>query len=432
MNTALERLQGGYYNSDPISEANPGGFGDGGHVVNFPAALDDLATVAGGIVLDAEAIGQAGAQAAAAAASAAAAAESEAGAAAAVAGAVQGPAASNDGFLAAFDGVGGNLLKNGPATTAFRAAGAIPLADVTGLAAALADKAPLASPALTGTPTAPTAAGGNSSTLLATTAFVAEAVNAIIGMSPADLDTLAEIAARIQSGESNYAALVSVIAGKLQKDQNLADLTNAATALANLGLSANARALVTAADYAAMRGLLGLGIGTEVQAYDADLAAIAALVSAADRLPYYTGAGAAALATFTSYGRTLLSAADSSVLKPIEFLSIALSDEATAITTGVAKVTMRMPYAFTLTAVRASLTAASSAGLPTVDINEGGASILSTKLSIDATEKTSTTAATPAVISDASLADDAEITFDIDVAGTGATGLKIVLIGYRT
>lgn len=114
-----------------------------------------------------------------------------------------------------------------------------------------------------------------------------------------------------------------------------------------------------------------------------------------------------------------------------EVIGVALSDEATAITTGTAKVTMRMPFAMTLTAVRASLTVASSSGLPTVDINEAGVSILSTKLTIDASELTSTTALNAAVISDVSLADDAEITFDIDVAGTGAKGLKVWLIGFR-
>ncbi|MBB2841261.1 UNVERIFIED_ORG: hypothetical protein GGE64_005043 [Rhizobium etli] len=113
-------------------------------------------------------------------------------------------------------------------------------------------------------------------------------------------------------------------------------------------------------------------------------------------------------------------------------LVVAASDETTDITTGTAKATFRMPDGVTLTAVRASLTTASSSGVVTVDINEGGASILSTKLTIDASEKTSTTAATPAVISDASLADDAEITIDIDTAGTGAKGLKVVLIGNRT
>jgi hypothetical protein len=88
-----------------------------------------------------------------------------------------------------------------------------------------------------------------------------------------------------------------------------------------------------------------------------------------------------------------------------------------------------MPAAMTVTAVRASLNVASSSGLVTIDINEGGVSILSTKLTIDANELTSTTAATPPVISDSALADDAEITIDIDGAGTGAKGLKIWLIG---
>lgn len=117
--------------------------------------------------------------------------------------------------------------------------------------------------------------------------------------------------------------------------------------------------------------------------------------------------------------------------KQPEVLMVALSDESTAITTGTAKVSMRMPFAMTLTAVRASVSTASSSGLPTVDIKENGTTILSTLLTIDATEKTSTTAATPAVISDASLADDSEITFDVTVAGTGAKGLKVMLIGVR-
>lgn len=113
-------------------------------------------------------------------------------------------------------------------------------------------------------------------------------------------------------------------------------------------------------------------------------------------------------------------------------IAIAVSDETTAITTGTAKVTFRMPHAMTLTEVRASLSASSSSGNPAVDVNEGGASIFSTTLTIDSGEKTSTTAATPAVISDASLADDAEITIDIDTAGTGAKGLKVYLIGTRS
>ena len=119
---------------------------------------------------------------------------------------------------------------------------------------------------------------------------------------------------------------------------------------------------------------------------------------------------------------------------PTESFDIACSDETTALTTGTAKVTFRMPYAFTLSAVRASVTTAPTDATLIVDINEGGTTILSTKLSIDATEKTSTTAASAAVISDTALADDAEITIDIDQIGStvAGAGLKVYLIGTRT
>lgn len=127
-----------------------------------------------------------------------------------------------------------------------------------------------------------------------------------------------------------------------------------------------------------------------------------------------------------------LTAPNMAALKPPEFFTVAVSDEVTAITTGTAKVTFRMPYGFTLTGVRASLSTASTSGLPQVAIKEGGASILSTNITIDANEKTSTTAVTPAVISDAFLADDAEITIDIVAAGTGAKGLKVTFLGSRT
>jgi hypothetical protein len=121
-------------------------------------------------------------------------------------------------------------------------------------------------------------------------------------------------------------------------------------------------------------------------------------------------------------------------IKATEHISIACSDETTALAAGANKVTFRMPYAFTLTAIRASLSTTQTSGsIFTVDVNEGGTTILSTKLTIDNTEKTTTTAVTAAVISDASLADDAEITVDIDQIGDGtAKGLKVYLIGTRT
>lgn len=133
----------------------------------------------------------------------------------------------------------------------------------------------------------------------------------------------------------------------------------------------------------------------------------------------------------TSTGLTITGAVRPSVRTGQAFvLTVAASDENTALTAGTAKVTFRVP-AVTLSEVRASLTTAQASGSTfTVDINEAGTSILSTKLTLDNTEKTSVTAATPAVISDVNLADDAEITIDIDTVGDGtATGLKVTLLG---
>lgn len=86
-----------------------------------------------------------------------------------------------------------------------------------------------------------------------------------------------------------------------------------------------------------------------------------------------------------------------------------------------------------VSSVRASLTTAQASGnIFTVDINEAGTSILSTKLTINNGEKTSTTAATPPVVSDTSLADDAEMTIDVDQIGSGdATGLKVIIKGTQ-
>lgn len=116
-----------------------------------------------------------------------------------------------------------------------------------------------------------------------------------------------------------------------------------------------------------------------------------------------------------------------------EVFIVALSDEETDLTTGTGKASFHMPFAMTLTGVKATVNTAPTGATITVDINEGGTTILSTKLTIDASEKTSSTAATAAVISDSALADDAELTFDIDQVGStvAGKGLKVTLYGYR-
>ena len=127
--------------------------------------------------------------------------------------------------------------------------------------------------------------------------------------------------------------------------------------------------------------------------------------------------------------------ADIATTAKTEAIIIAAGDETTAICAATGKTEFQMPYAFTLTEVRATVTTApTTSGLLTVDINEGGTTILSTKLTIDLTEKTSTTAATAAVISDTALADGGIITIDVDAISGGASeaGLKIYLIGYQS
>jgi hypothetical protein len=121
-----------------------------------------------------------------------------------------------------------------------------------------------------------------------------------------------------------------------------------------------------------------------------------------------------------------------------ESISIALGDESTvlaAASTTVPVVTFHMPYGFTLTNVKVGCTVAGTgAALLTVDVHEAGTTILSTKVTVDATEKTSGTAATAMVISDSALAVDSLIEVFIDLIDTDnvAAGVKVYLIGYQT
>ena len=101
------------------------------------------------------------------------------------------------------------------------------------------------SPALTGNPTAPTQTGTNSSTRLATTAFVQGRIDAIIGNAGSTLDTLGELSASLDSDSGSLASLVTTVGGKLQKDQNLSDLADASTARTNLGLGNVANTAIT-------------------------------------------------------------------------------------------------------------------------------------------------------------------------------------------
>ncbi|EMK4078653.1 phage tail protein, partial [Escherichia coli] len=131
-------------------------------------------------------------------------------------------------------------------------------------------KAPLNSPALTGTPTTPTAQQGTNNTQIASTAFVMAAIAALVDSSPDALNTLNELAAALGNDPNFATTMTNALAGKQPKD--------------------------------------------------ATLTALAGLATAADRFPYFTGNDVASLATLTEVGRDIL--AKSTIAAVIEYLGL--------------------------------------------------------------------------------------------------------------
>ena len=113
-------------------------------------------------------------------------------------------------------------------------------------------------------------------------------------------------------------------------------------------------------------------------------------------------------------------------------VSLTAEDGDATVADGLAQI--RMPFAFELSELpRAFCNTAPTGANLQFDITEAGSTIFSTKLEIDATEKTSTTAPAPSVLSDTTLANDSIISFNCDQIGssTSGAGIKLVLLGYE-
>jgi hypothetical protein len=110
---------------------------------------------------------------------------------------------------------------------------------------------------------------------------------------------------------------------------------------------------------------------------------------------------------------------------------LALSDQGSALETGI-KITFRTPFPMTLYACpRASLNTASTSGNVVVDILQDDVSILGTdKITIDGNTKTSVVSNTPSCVVTELLTDDSEIKMNVISSGTNANGLKVTLY-YR-
>jgi hypothetical protein len=240
---------------------------------------------------------------------------------------------------------------------------------------------------------------GNSTGLNATTARTS------LGLGTAATAATGDFATAAQGALAATAVQPAALSSYQPLDSDL-------TSIAALTTTSFGRSLLTQADAAAARSAIGAGTSS---------------------LAVSSSAPAALAATAAAGSSTDAARSDHAHQRDSDVIVIPVGDESTALTTGTNKVRFRLPFAATLLAVRANVNTAPTGSTLIVDVNEAGTSVLSTKLSIDASETSSTTAATAAVISDSSLADDAQVSIDIDQIGStvAGAGLKVYLFVRR-